>query len=274
MGDILSREQIHQFSADGFVSGFRVFSPEEAANWLQQITDIEKEQENAHRTGPPGLLTKWGQKIGLMRPTRAWQNRSYRPHEHDQHPLKDLSMALATHPAVTATLADIVGADVLVRNTDIFARETRTRDGVDWHRDIATQGPEVDKMVNLWIALTPSTIANGCVWFLPGGHRLALPEEPTSKHDLNLTPAALKGVDLSGVVPNLLEPGMASVHHMRMIHMSRGNRTTQRRMGVVVRALADSADPRITDCAGGYLVHGEHRSRRTVLSSAIPCSWN
>jgi len=180
---------------------------------------------------------------------------------------------IATHPSVTDALTAVLGRDVLVRNTDIFAREVGTRDGVTWHRDIATFGPDVDKMVNLWIALSASTVANGCVWFLPGSHRAALVEEPTSKHALNLSPKALRELNLTQAVPNILEPGMASIHHMRMIHRSTGNRTKRRRMGLVVRALADDANPNATECAGGYLVAGEHRSRKTRLSEAVPCSW-
>lgn len=266
----LSASQVEAWHRDGYLTRLPVFTTGECAKWRSRLEEIEARQEALARK----QLARSG--LGLwQRATHRgpwWTTRSYRPHEHgDHHPMKAFTEELVQHPAIVDVLASLLGPDVLVRNADVFTREVGSREGVAWHRDVWTSG---DRMANVWLGLSDSTDENGGMWFVPGSHKGTLPEEPKSKFDLNLTPKALAALDLTKAVPNVMEAGMMSIHHMRLVHMSKKNTTQSRRIGFVIRAVADDADPAVIEAAGGFLVRGAHLSRRTQVATSCALSWN
>jgi len=267
----LTEQQVQSWHTDGYVTRVPVLSPDECETWRNRLENIEAEQEalERERLRKPGLAGVWQQ---ARHRGPWWTTRSYQPHQHgDNHPMKAFTEELVRHPAIVAALKALLGPNVLARNADVFTRDVGSKVGVTWHRDVWTSG---EKMANVWLGLSKSTDANGGMWFLPGSHRVTLPEEPTSKWNLNLTKRALTGLDMSTAVPNVMEAGMMSIHHMRLVHMSKKNITNERRIGFVIRAIADDADPAVIEAAGGFLICGTHRSRRTQIAPGCALSWN
>src|SRR5438105_15286882 len=83
---------------------------------------------------------------------------------------------LIRHPRVLGPVVDLLGRDLLVWKSVFFVKEPQTAQFVDWHQDSAYWGFDTEDVVTAWIALTESTIENGCLRVVPGSHRR--PEVP------------------------------------------------------------------------------------------------
>jgi len=86
------------------------------------------------------------------------------------------------------------------------------------------------RAASCWIALDETIVDNGCMWYVPGSHKL-----PIRAH----VPAGKGGgalqcmADESEGVPVELHPGGCVFHHGGTLHYSRGNSTDLRRRAFI-----------------------------------------
>jgi Phytanoyl-CoA dioxygenase (PhyH) len=150
---------------------------------------------------------------------------------------------LVRHPRLIEAVSQIIGPDVLVWSCGFFIKEAGSRSYVSWHQDLNYWGLDGEDEVTAWYALTPATVENGCMRFVPGSHRRKdVPHVDSFAPDNLLT----RGqeieveVDEASAVDVLLRAGQVSFHHGRMFHASAPNRTSSRRLGVAIRFIAPS----------------------------------
>jgi ectoine hydroxylase-related dioxygenase (phytanoyl-CoA dioxygenase family) len=149
---------------------------------------------------------------------------------------------LATRPAVLDVVEELIGPDILVHTTSLFRKRPRDPAFIPWHQDAHGWRLDDPRLVTAWIALTESTVENGCMRVLPGTHRERLPHEVGAHPDGMLqTPGLdLSRVDESRAVDLVLEPGEMSLHHADLVHGSRENRSDGPRIGFAVRYVSPS----------------------------------
>jgi non-heme Fe2+,alpha-ketoglutarate-dependent halogenase len=249
----LSDEVVAAYHTQGFTNRIPALSAEEAAEWLAKLTEIEAAQVAA----------------GGGR----WHPRDYRPWEQDDHPLREWISALVRHPGILEPVAAILGPDVLVRNADIFIKEPGGRRDIGWHVDTAEKGPDADLLLTAWIGLTASTRDNGCLRYAAGSHRLDIPDAPQDKYHLTFSKTAVAALDPASVVYNEMEPGMMSLHHFRLAHASGANRSTERRVGFVVRFMAPAISQATAESGVATLVRGADHHRHFTLRDRFPMTW-
>ncbi|MGH7491652.1 MAG: phytanoyl-CoA dioxygenase family protein [bacterium] len=97
-----------------------------------------------------------------------------------------------------------------------------------WHQDEAYWNPELDyNEGSFWMPLQEATPENGCMYFIPGSHRL----EVLPHHSINNDPRIhglevdMTHVDLAKAVACPLPPGGATVHASRTLHYTPPNRS-------------------------------------------------
>jgi hypothetical protein len=151
--------------------------------------------------------------------------------------------ALIRNPRMLEAASQIIGPDLLVWSTGFFIKEPGSKSYVSWHQDLNYWGLDGDDEVTAWYALTPATVENGCMRFVPGSHRKKdVPHVDKFAPDNLLTRGqelAVEVDDASAVnVP--LRAGQASFHHGHLFHASGPNATNQRRLGVAIRYVAPS----------------------------------
>ena len=106
--------------------------------------------------------------------------------------------------------------------------------GQPWHQDSFYFPYRPDRQVGVWIAANRATIANGCLWVLPGSQ-----VEPVHEHVAddrpNATQAYTKIVDhdMSAKIPVEMEPGDVLVFDSHLMHMSTDNATDELRAALV-----------------------------------------
>ncbi len=113
----------------------------------------------------------------------------------------------------------------------MLRKPARIGESAPWHQDEAYWDPELDyHAVGNWMPLDDAEVDNGCLWFVPGSHRLPVlahkhkGDDPTV-HILEL----VEPLDTSTAVPVPTRAGGASFHHQRTLHYSRPNTTDRDR---------------------------------------------
>jgi ectoine hydroxylase-related dioxygenase (phytanoyl-CoA dioxygenase family) len=144
---------------------------------------------------------------------------------------------LAVHEVVVDCVRSLVADPVALSSSVLFIKEPQTGSHVTWHQDATYMGLEPDDFVTAWIALTPSTVENGCVSVIPGTHRLGIVKHTDAYGADNiLTRGQYVDVDDSSAVDLVLAPGQMSLHHPHLVHGSQPNRSDDRRVGVAFQS--------------------------------------
>ncbi|AGI67507.1 putative phytanoyl-CoA dioxygenase family protein [Octadecabacter antarcticus 307] len=162
-------------------------------------------------------------------------------HRFKAHLLSPDLARIATHPRVLAVATAILGPDVLLWSSDFFVKPGGSTGYVSWHQDSTHAGLDpTDDIVNLWLALTPSKSASGCLRVIAGTHDAGQLTH-TNKEDADNMLFFGQTVDVeSDSVALPLEAGEASLHSMRIVHGSEPNRSDGPRIGMVLRFIHPS----------------------------------
>jgi non-heme Fe2+,alpha-ketoglutarate-dependent halogenase len=162
---------------------------------------------------------------------------------HKAHLLFPFLADLIRHPAILDPIEDLLGPDILCWNTNFFIKEAETPSFVSWHQDSTYWGLSSPDVCTAWVALTPSTIDNGAMAVIPRSHtRDQIPHRDTfDRHNLLTRGQEVAvEVDETDAVPLLLRPGEMSLHHVRLVHGSPPNPSSDRRIGFAIRYIPTS----------------------------------
>ena len=210
MPRFLSRQQVEQYHELGYLAPIDVMSEHEAGGYLQRLQAAE--------AAYPGELNA--------------ENRN------NPHLAFGFLDELVHHPLILDAVEDLIGANFALWGSVLFIKEPRSSHYVSWHQDATYMGLEPQDFVTPWLALSPSNRELGCMRMIPGSHRAAIqPHEETFHRDNILTRGQqIQDVDETSAVDLVLKPGQMSLHHSRIIHGSRPNRGSQRRVGYAIQA--------------------------------------
>lgn len=167
---------------------------------------------------------------------------------------------LAIHPRVLAAVQTILGDNLIVWASNWFAKMPGEKTFVSWHQDGKYWNLSPDKIVTAWVALSPSTTANGCLRVVPGTHRQrAVPHRETYNPDNALSRGQDVAVDVdeSKAVNIQLQPGEMSLHHLWIVHGSRPNTSSDTpRIGLAIRYVSTEVRQESPSKPLGLLVCG------------------
>lgn len=140
---------------------------------------------------------------------------------------------VARLPAVVEVLCGLLGPDVDCFNSQFIFKNPGAW-GQPWHQDSLYFDLDRVPQVGMWLATSPATPDNGCLFVAPGSHL-----EPLHHHVPDRRPAANLGYleivdhDFSGEVPVEMEPGDVLLFHSFLMHRSGDNRSASRRTALV-----------------------------------------
>jgi non-heme Fe2+,alpha-ketoglutarate-dependent halogenase len=163
-------------------------------------------------------------------------------------------------PAILDAVEDLIGPDILCWSTQLFAKDANTPDYVSWHQDFTYWGLDEPSVVNVWVALTHSTPENGNLRVVPGSHLAPLPHRDTFSPDNILSRGQeIVDVDEAKAVDLPLRPGEMSLHHPLVVHGSRPNCSSSRRVGFAIRYIPPRMRQVVGSAGWASLVRGEDR---------------
>lgn len=151
---------------------------------------------------------------------------------------------LATHPKVLDAVEDVIGPDILIHSSTFFAKYAKDEMFISWHQDSHYWGLSESRLVSAWIALTDSTIDNGCLRVLPGTQTRKFDHiEKRDKNNLLSSGLTVsEDLDVERAVDIVLQAGEMSFHHANIIHGSKPNTRTSPRIGFAVRYVSTAVE--------------------------------
>lgn len=237
------------FDNDGFFSPVTVMSQDRAADTLKRL-DVVQQKTRQH----------FGQS-----------------HRFKLHLLEKWLFDIVTDPIILNTVEQIIGPDILCWSSDVFSKPSHTASFVSLHQDTTYAGLSPhDAIVNVWLALTPSTTQSGCLQVIPGSHKLGQLNHTQTNNEDNLLffgqTVELQNSQEKAIDMNLL-PGQASLHHMAVVHGSQPNKSDLPRTGLVLRYISPSVvQSKAQDSA--TLVRGADRYNHFIHEQAPVNDWS
>ncbi|MBV8493266.1 MAG: phytanoyl-CoA dioxygenase family protein [Alphaproteobacteria bacterium] len=210
MSKLLTPAQIAQYEEQGYLAPIRVMEEGEALALRQKLEAIEAEM------GGP-----------LRRDLR-----------HKTHLLFPFLAELVRHSRILDAVEDVLGPDILCWSSNFFIKEAADPAFVSWHQDSTYWGLSSPDVATAWVALTPSNEANGAMAVIPGSHKLDQMPHRDTFHRHNLLTRGQEiavEVDEGKAAPLNLRPGEMSLHHVRVVHGSAPNPSSDRRIGFAIR---------------------------------------
>jgi len=181
---------------------------------------------------------------------------------HKPHLVTNWAWDLVHHPKILDAVEAVIGPDILCWESALFIKAPRSTSYISWHQDLTYWGLDADRVVTAWLALSPSTRESGCMRVVPKSHMTdVVPHVDTFDADNLLSRGQEIAVDVdeNDAVDLSLQPGQASLHHVKIFHGSAPNRSDDRRIGFAMRFLP----PDMRQVKGGQdsatLVRGQDR---------------
>ena len=147
-------------------------------------------------------------------------------------------------PHLGAIACAVTGFPELVLFHDHVLRKQPGGDDMAWHQDFSYLPLDRADGLTLWIALDEVTEANGCLYYLPGSHRLGERRPAWGIHAADDPRAGLPPVDVPPAEPGIAAPtaaGCAIAHHALVLHRSPRNRTARARFTWVLSFVVPEA---------------------------------
>lgn len=146
---------------------------------------------------------------------------------------------------IISVVEGILGSPLRLYSSQLFAKPPRIGSEVPLHQDLAYWPFEPAELLSCWIALDDSNVANGCVRFIRGSHKLGLLRHIPSQVSGNSL--ALEDERIAGLEEAVVEVSRGSVvlHHCLTAHRSETNPSTKPRRGLI--NIYMSANVRLTD---------------------------
>jgi hypothetical protein len=148
----------------------------------------------------------------------------------------------AFDPAVLDLVAPIVGPDIALFSTHFICKPKGNGKRVPWHEDSAYWSGQIEPMevCTLWLAIDPSTRANGCMMVIPRSHntgRMGFSDyaEVDSRASVFGSEILREQRDDARRVYIELQPNQCSLHDARIQHGSEPNNSQIRRCGWTLR---------------------------------------
>ena len=164
---------------------------------------------------------------------------------HAMHDLDPVFDAFSRTPAL-ASIADAIGIREprLLQSMYIF-KQAKIGGEVVCHTDHTYLWTEPLSVVGYWFAIDDATTENGCMWALPGGHRL--PVKSRSKLNASRTATELEVFDPSpypseGLVPLEAKRGTLILLHGALPHRSGPNLSDKPRHAYTLHVIDGKAE--------------------------------
>jgi hypothetical protein len=143
----------------------------------------------------------------------------------------------ATHSDILDLVEQLIGPDIILWGSAMFAKPAGEGMEVPWHQDGHYWPIRPLAAITVWIAIDDSTAENGCMRYIPASHKSGvLSHHLDERREVVLNQAIQSDLfDEAMAKDDVLMASQLSLHDVFLIHGSRPNRSTKRRAGLTFR---------------------------------------
>jgi len=209
---VLTDAQIAQYQRDGYVLLPEVLSPEQLAQ-VRKVTDDYVEGSRK--------VTNHDSVYDLEPGHSAEQPRVRRiKHPHKQHAAY---ADLVKHPKIVGALRDLWGPNIRFHSSKLNLKSAGFGSPIEWHQDWAFYPHTNDDLAAVGIMLDDCELENGPLLIMPGSHRGQIHDHHYEGRFCGAINPATSGIDFASAVPLTGKAGSVTVHHVRAVHGSAPN---------------------------------------------------
>lgn len=150
----------------------------------------------------------------------------------------DVAQLVVSEP-LGEMVANLTGLDAVRVWQDQALIKKPWANATSWHLDNPYFSFHSRTSVSIWIALDDATVQNGCLYFLPGTHRLAGYDNVKIGHNLNALFETYPA--FAAIEPAVMEmrAGSCSFHNGLLAHAAGPNMTTRERRAMTIAFMSD-----------------------------------
>lgn len=207
----LNPEQVRAYTERGFIGPFDGLNSKEVAYFRDELEAFEKREGRQLSSMPSQVRAK-------------------------THLLFPWMQDLIRLPVVLDTVESLIGPNILVYHVTCWIKEPGDQAYVSWHQDGTYFFLEPAEHVTAWIALSDSSAVSGCLQVLPGSHCYGALAHKKGETEGNLLSNGqyVDGIDWTQAELLQVPSGQFTLHHTHLVHSSKPNRSTDRRIGIGV----------------------------------------
>ena len=163
---------------------------------------------------------------------------------HALHDLDPVFDEFSRTTAIKQLVSDLGIEDPLLLQSMYIFKQPRIGGEVTCHQDATFLYTEPLKLVGLWFALEDATVENGCLWAIPGGHRLGLKSRFLRAEGGGTRFEIIDGSPwpVEGLQPLEVKKGTLVVLHPLLPHLSRENRSSRSRHAYTLHVIDGSTE--------------------------------
>ena len=166
----ITQHQIDFFQENGYLVVENALSPEEVQGLRQETAQICRGERGRVKGLPPFLPEESDDEV-IQRTLCI----------HFPHKISASMFDFLTHPVIVEVLTRAIGPDVKCMQSMLFIKSAG-KPGQAWHQDEGFIPTRDRSLTAAWMALDDATVENGCLWVIPGSHRLGV-LWPHREHD-------------------------------------------------------------------------------------------
>ncbi len=247
---MLTQKQIDFYHEFGYIGVENVLSAAEIGE-LRRVTDefVEKSRAVTQHTEvfdlEPGHTAETPRLRRLKDPIK-------------QHPLYDQTLR---HPKILDIVSQLIGPGLRSNGNKLNMKYAEFGSPVEWHQDWAFYPHTNDDLLAVGVAMDPMTLENGCLLVIPGSHKGPIVDHHSKSRGIFVGAVTDEDFTAAGAVPILLEAGGISIHHVRTLHGSAPNTSSNPRRLLLYQYCAIDAWPLMGfgswDAFNATIVRGE-----------------
>lgn len=213
---ILSDAEVRQYNEDGYV----VIEDFLDQSFLTELTrELDQHDANRLKTLRDKGKTEALSRISFSAQPSRWM---LTPRQ------------LAVLPIFQHLGHDLIGPDVRLYWDQSVYKPAGCSDPFPWHQDTGYTYVDYQQCFTVWIALTDANPETGCLWALPGGHRVG-----TLRHRKSKYGNVIFDEDPRGMIPIPVRAGSMAVFAATLPHMTGANKRSWTRKAIMLEYAPD-----------------------------------
>lgn len=240
-GPNLSAAEIQQFQDDGYliVRGLIPDAVRQAmvsvtlAGLADEIPPVEFEAEVKYPGAPSSLSVEGGRTVRRLKQA------------YSRHPVFGEWMCSAP---LAGRLQQLFGGRRVVmplaHHNCVMTKQPRFSSDTLWHQDIRYWAYSRPELISVWLALGAESPENGCLWVIPGSHRMTFRPDQFDEALFFRTDLPENQALISTRIPVELQAGDVLFFHSLTFHAASKNFTTEPKFSAVFTFRPDDNPPR------------------------------